>query len=63
MFLFLVLLGTKFKVAACPTIGCLLFLEIQRGKAGMASQKYQQELRATSAFTLQLAEGCVAAER
>jgi hypothetical protein len=42
--------------------GCLLYLEIQRGKVGMATQKYQQELGATTACTLRLAEGCIAPE-
>jgi hypothetical protein len=62
LFYFLVLLGTEFKVVACPKTGCLLHLEIQRGKAGMASQKYQQELGATAACTLRLAEECITPE-
>ena len=53
------LLGTEFKVAACPKTGCLLYLELQRGKAGMATSQYQQELGATAACTVRLAEGCV----
>jgi hypothetical protein len=55
-------LGTEFKVTACPKTGCLLYLKLQRGKAGMASQKYQQELGATAACTLCLSEGCIAPE-
>ena len=40
----------------------MLFLELQRGKAGMASQQYQQKLGTTAACTLWLATGCVSAE-
>jgi len=37
----------------------LLYLELQRGKAGMSTTQYQQELGATAACTLRLAEGCI----
>jgi hypothetical protein len=37
----------------------LLYLELQRGKVGMVTQKYQQELGAIAACTLRLAEGCI----
>jgi len=37
----------------------LLYLELQKGKVGMMTQKYQQELGATAACTLCLAEGCI----
>ena len=48
------ILGTEFKnIAFCAT-GCLLALELQRGKEGMQSQRHCAELGATAACTLRL---------
>ena len=48
--------GTEFKNIACCKIGCLLALEIQRGKEGMRMQRHCDELGATAACTLRLME-------
>ncbi len=49
-------LGTELKCVACPVTGCMLNLEIQRGKEGMKDQKYNQALGATTGCTLRLME-------
>jgi len=48
------ILGTEFKNIACCATGCLLALELQRGKEGMQSQRHCAELGATAACTLRL---------
>ncbi len=50
------ILGTEFKNIACCATGCLLALELQRGKGGMQSQRHCAELGATAACTLRLME-------
>jgi hypothetical protein len=49
-------LGTEFKNIACCRIGCILALEIQRGKKGMRAQRHCAALGATAACMLQLME-------
>ncbi len=44
----------EFKTAACPVIGIMRFLEIQRGKGGMKSKRFNQEVGATAGCTLRL---------
>ncbi len=46
---FLFPLGTEFKNIACCRIGCILALEIQRGKEGMRAQRHCATLGATAA--------------
>ena len=53
---FLFPLGTEFKNIACCRIGCILALEIQRGKEGMRAQRHCATLGATAACTLRLME-------
>jgi Transposase IS4 len=48
--------GTEFKVMACAVIGCLLYLEIQKGKYPMREAKYSDEHGCTAACSLRLAE-------
>jgi hypothetical protein len=48
--------GTEFKNIACCKIGCLLALELQRGKEGMRLEQYCNTLGATAACTLRLME-------
>jgi hypothetical protein len=55
-------LGAEFKSKACGKSGVFLFLEIQRGKEGMKDSKYQRELGATTACTIQMAEAMVSNE-
>jgi len=49
-------LGTEFKNIACCRIGCILVLEIQRGKEGMRAQRHCATLGATAACTLEEAQ-------
>ena len=51
--------GTEFKVLACPVTGCLMVLELQRGKAGMSTAQYQDSLGATAACTVRLLESSI----
>ena len=44
-------LSTEFKTVACSVTGALLFTEVQRGKEGIKSSRYQKELGATAACT------------
>jgi hypothetical protein len=54
-------LGAEFKAAGCSVTGCLMALEIQRGKTEMAKQpKY--ELGATTACTLRLSQNLPVAD-
>jgi hypothetical protein len=48
--------GTEFKVLAHPVTGCLMVLELQRGKAGMSTAQYQDSLGATAVCTVRLLE-------
>jgi hypothetical protein len=47
-------LGTEFKCTACPLTGCMLALEIQRGKDGMREQEYNREYGNTAGCTIRL---------
>jgi hypothetical protein len=49
--------GTEFKCAACPNTGCMLYLEIQRGKEAMKSLHHNAAMGATAGCTLRLLEG------
>ena len=49
-------LGTEFKVVCCPVTGCMIAIEIQRGKKGMKISKYHTDLGATTACTIRLTE-------
>jgi len=53
-------LGTEFKSIADPHTGCLLGLEIQRGKEGMKDLQYNREYGNTCGCTLRLMDiaGC-----
>jgi hypothetical protein len=55
-FLFLLFQGTEFKNIACCTLGCILALEIQRGKEPMRASRHCARLGATAACTLRLME-------
>ena len=50
-------LGTEFKTVCCAYTGVMLFVELQRGKAVMPSEKYSEIFGCTAACTLRLAEG------
>ena len=50
-------LGTEFKCSVCPVTGVMLFLEIQRKKDEMKKLRHHEELGATAACTLRIAEG------
>jgi len=52
-------LGTEFKNSACPILGVIRHLEIQRGKEGMKNLKYNSTVGATTGCTLRLLEGSV----
>jgi len=47
-------LGTEFKCVADPDSGCLLALEIQRGKDGMRTQEFNAEIGNTGGCSLRL---------
>ena len=49
-------LGTEFKVTNSTKIGICLYLEIQRGKEGMQSHKYTDEMKKTAACSMRMAE-------
>jgi hypothetical protein len=51
-------LGTEFKCAACPLIGTMKCLEIQRGAKPMRVAKYSAEHSCTSGCSLRLSEAC-----
>ncbi len=53
-------LGTEFKSISDPITGCMLALEIQRGKEGMKDLRYNRDLGNTCGCTLRLTEltGC-----
>jgi Transposase IS4 len=51
-----IFLGTEFKNVACSVTGCIVGLELQRGKEGMRAGEYCDSLGATAACTLRLAE-------
>jgi hypothetical protein len=51
--------GTDFKCAACPKTGCMLSLEIQRGKEAMKSLHHNAAMGATVGCTLRLLEGTI----
>jgi hypothetical protein len=55
-------LGTEFKSAACPITGVIRSLEIQRGKQGMSSMKYNNAIGATAGCTLRLLEEAIPEE-
>jgi len=46
--------GTEFKTTACPMTGIIRYMEMQQGKEGMKSQKFNKEIGATAGCTLQL---------
>ena len=50
-------LGTELKVVVDPETGIMIFLEIQRGKTGMADLKYTDTMIKTAACTARLMEG------
>ena len=50
-------LGTEFKCSVYPVTGVMLFLEIQRKKDEMKKLRHHEDLGATAACTLRLAEG------
>jgi hypothetical protein len=47
------------KCTACPKTGCMLNLEIQRGKEGMKNMKHNHRIGATSGCTLRVMEDTV----
>ena len=47
-------LGTEFKNSACPILGVIRHLEIQRGKEGMRHQEHNATLGATTGCTIRL---------
>ena len=49
-------LGTEFKVTNSTKIGICLYLEIQRGKEGMQSHKYTDDMKKTVACSMRMAE-------
>ena len=49
-------LGTEFKCTACSQTGCLINLEIQRGKEAMKDMEYNRRLGSTAGCTLRLAK-------
>jgi len=49
-------LGTELKAAACSTTGCLLHLEIQRGKEGMALQEFNPKYGGCTGYVLRTLE-------
>lgn len=49
-------LGTEFKNSACPVLGVIRHLEIQRGKEGMRHQDHNATLGATTGCTIRLLE-------
>jgi hypothetical protein len=49
-------------VLACPVTECLLVLELQRGKVGMANATYQVELEATAACIVRLLDASIGEE-
>jgi hypothetical protein len=51
-------LGTEFKCAACPIIGTMKCLEIQRGAKPMRVAKYSAEHGCTSGCSLRLSGSC-----
>jgi hypothetical protein len=46
--------GTEFKTFACPITGVMRKIEIQRGKDGMKSPQFNQQVGATAGCTLRL---------
>jgi hypothetical protein len=52
-------LGMEMKCMACPKTGCMLNLEIQRGKDGMKEMMYNNRIGATSGCTLRMMEDTV----
>ena len=50
-------LGTEFKVTNSTKIGLCLYLEIQRGKQGMANEKYNDDMKKMAACSVRMAEG------
>jgi hypothetical protein len=55
--------GTEFKTTGCPITGIIRSMEIQRGKEGMKSQKFNKEIRATSGCTLRLLPNTIPQEK
>jgi hypothetical protein len=55
-------LGTEFKCTACPATGCMIALEIQRGREGMKNRQYNAAFGNTAGCTLRLMDisGCKA---
>ena len=49
-------LGTEFKSAACTQTGCMVNLEIQRGREAMKMLRHNRQLGATASCTLRLGE-------
>ena len=49
-------LGTEFKTVACSVTGALLVIEVHRGKVGMKTSRYQQELGDPAACTKRMME-------
>ena len=52
-------LGTEFKVTNTTIIGVGLYLEIQRGREGMASAEFVSNMKKTSACCCRMAQGTV----
>jgi hypothetical protein len=52
--LLITFLGTEFKNLVCRVTGCMVGLELQRGKEGMRVGEYCDSLGATAACTLHL---------
>ena len=50
-------LGTEFKTVVCPVLGVMMYIELQQGKEGMKSSRYNTEYGATTGCTLRCAEG------
>ena len=49
-------LGSEFKCTACSQTGCMLNLEIQKGKEAMKSMEHNRALGSTAGCTLRLAQ-------
>jgi hypothetical protein len=56
VFLFLTNSISEMKCTACSSTGCMLNLEIQRGKEGMKTMKHNNCIGATSGCTLRVME-------
>jgi hypothetical protein len=47
-------MGTEFNTSACPITGVIRKMEIQRGKEGMKTSQFNQQMSAIARYTLRL---------